>query len=333
MRLGIAGLAVIALGALAFWSTNEKTITAPARVEAVESFTIRHAGDGRVRWTLQDGSTPGVAILDDGILQSERGDPISVRVTDGLRTNATIESGQALVEIHSSRTKEELAVLTAELEARKADAALLEAGARPERIAVAQRGVEVARANLADAKANQTHRTSLAQSGAGAQFQADEAARLVRVREAELARALAEVENAKRTAQEEEVSASRARIDETTARLEEAKSRSNASTVKSPISGRVAHPGGVVVLAVLSSDTPVLPAAIPEMKRSKINVGDSVEFTPYSNSRTISGTVLAIGADAQPLGAELVVWVVTSLDEALPLGATGTVKIHCESGT
>ena len=88
-----------------------------------------------------------------------------------------------------------------------------------------------------------------------------------------------------------------------------------------------------MVLAVLSSDTPVLQAAIPEMNRSKLNVGDSVEFTPYSNSKTVGGTVLAIGADAQPLGVELVVWVVTSLDEALPLGATGTVKIHCESET
>jgi len=329
-RRAVAVAAVAGLGGLALWSMAPDIVIAPARVEAVEAFTVRHAGDGRVRWTLTDGKTPGVSIRDDGLLQPERGDPISVRVHDELMTNDTIESGQPLVEIHSSRMKEEAAALTAELEARKADAALLEAGGRPERIALAQRGVEVARANLVDAKASQEHLQSLSASGAGSRFEAEEATRRVRVREAELSRAKAAVEDARRNAQDQALSAAKARVEEVAARLNEAERRSQANTLTSPLSGTLTHPGGDVVLSVLSDDMPVLQAAVPEIERGKIRVGDRIEFAPKSGNGHATGTVLSIGSDTQLLGSKLVVWVVTSLDQALPLGATGTVTIHCE---
>ena len=329
-RRAIALLAVIGLGGLSVWSTAPDTVVAPARVEAVEAFTVRHAGDGRVRWTLTDGKTPGVGIRDDGLLQTERGDPISVRVHDALVVDDSVENGQPLVQIHSSRMKEESAALTAELEALKADAALLEAGGRPERIALAQRGVEVARANLTDARANQTHLQSLSTSGAGSRFEAEEAARRVRLREAELSRAQAAVADARRTAQGEALSAAKARVEEVAARLGEAERRSKANTLKSPLAGTLTHPGGDVVLSVLSDDIPVLQAAVHEADRNRIRVGDRVEFAPRSGSGLTTGTVLSIGSDTQLLGSDLVVWVVTSLDAALPLGATGTVTIHCE---
>jgi biotin carboxyl carrier protein len=329
-RRAIAVAAAIGLGVLSFWSTERDTVVAPARVEATQAFTVRHAGDGRVRWTLTDGKTPGVGIRDDGLLQTERGDPISVRVHDALMANDAVESGQPLVEIHSSRMKEESAALSAELDARKADAALLEAGGRPERIALAQRSVGVARANLVDAQANQEHLQSLSTSGAGSRFAAEEATRRVRVREAELSRAQAAVEDARRAAQDHALRAAKARVEEVAARLDEAERRNEANTLKSPLSGTITHPGGDVVLSVLSDDIPVLQAAVPEMERGKIRVGDRIEFAPRSGNGRTTGTVLSIGSDTQLLGSQLVVWVVTSLDQPLPLGATGTVTIHCE---
>lgn len=329
LRTSAAAVSVGLLLALAGWSMGTGRVTGPARVEAATEFRISHAGDGLVSWALYDGAAPGgPVIVANGVMQGDRGDPVSVERAPALQAGQRVQSGETVALVRSSHVVEEVATLTAETTALVAEQSLVEAGGRPETIARAARAVSVAMADLAQAEAELAHLEGLAASGAGATWPVEEARRTVQVRRAERDLALADQQEARLPARPEEIEALQARRAVVEAQLAAAQGRVDGQAVASPIDGTVALTGGDVLVSIFGDGPAMLHVAVDEADRDAVSPGDRLRFTPTASiGSPVDGTVLAVGAAAGTMGGESVIWLVASLEQQLPVGATGRARL------
>lgn len=329
-RAAAGALAFVGLVFIGYQSMDPGVVRGPAVVDASATWKVVSTGDGRYRWTLEEGRTPlGHAVVGEGILQSERGDPVQLSLLDGLTPGAKVRDGQAVARLISSVASEQVATLEAEHAAMKADLALLQAGGRAETVAAAARAVDVARANLGLAQAQADQLEKLARDGAVSDFQAQEARRLSQVREAELSLAQAQLAEARLPVRPEEAEALAARISALDARLAAARKRSDQQVLTAPIEGELSMPGGEVALQVHASGNRVVRIAVDETARGLVAEGNPVSFTPTSDPDAMyDGEVLAVADAARSFRGKTVVWVVAEVTGDVPIGSTGAAAIR-----
>lgn len=293
-------------------------------VEPGARFTLSSA-PGELRWTLfEHGHAEGLAVVNEGTLQLERGEQLELRVHRG----STINEGESVAVIDSVLVTRMLTELEAERADLSAQVELIRAGGRPETIRRAAAEVQVARAQL-DAAALASDRLAPAQE-AVARAELEDLAAVVAVRELELASANARLDEARLPARPEEIAALQARLSGVDSRIAEANRRQAALTVLSPITGSVGAGRESELLAVTSDTERFARFPVPEAERSRVNLGDGVDFESPSNPGQLVGQVVDIADVAVPLGAESVYWVAVELDNAsaLPPGATGTARFR-----
>ncbi len=324
---GVVGL--VGLVFIGFDSLDPGVVHGPAVVDANATWKVVSNGDGRYRWTLEEGRTPlGKAVVAEGLLQSQRGDPVQLSLIDGLSPGVQVRDGQAVARLVSTVAEEEVAALEAERGAMEADLALLKAGGRSETVTAASRAVDVAQANLSLAEAQASQLDQLSESGAVATFAAQEAQRIVNVREAELSLSQAQLAEARLPARPEEATALSARIDALDARVEAARKRVDQQVLTVPLDGQLSMPGGDVALQVHAGGNRVVRIAVDEASRGMVSPGAGVTFTPTAHPTDLyTGEVLAVADAARSFGGRTVVWVVAEVEGDLPVGATGAASV------
>jgi len=328
-RLVAAGLASLALAGLVAWALRPGLVEGPARVEAVAEYRVSHAGDGRVRWTLLDGEVPGgPAVVADGLIQGERGDPVQVRRAPGLVAGTLVGAGDLVAAMTSSRLAADAEVVAAERDALLAERALLDAGGRSDNVATRQQAVDVAEAALALQDAQVDHVAELVDRGAEGAWSLEEARRKRDVQQAEVDLARARLAEARKLPRSEEQQRIDARLREIDARLAAAQARQQGQELRSPIAGVVGTPAGDVLVSVIGDEGAVLQVAVDEAARGQVRVGDRVDFVPTADGLAgAQGVVLDIGDTATSLGGRPVVWAVARLDGDVPIGATGRAMV------
>lgn len=329
LRWGSAGGAGLALVGLGAWSMGAGRIEGPGRVEAPAEFRISDATEGYIRWSLLDGTAPGgPVVVSDGLLQVDRGDPLAVERLPELSIGARVEAGQGVARLRAPSLGEEVDALVAEALALAAEEALLVAGGRPEAIARAQQGVDLAVAGEAQARAQVEHLEGLVAQGAGGTWAVEEARQALAVQEAQVALARAALAEARLPPRAEELDEVRARRTAVDARLKAARERQDGQLLTSPIAGILGPPGEERLLSVTGDGPPMLHLAVDEQARGRVHVGDAVRFTPTAAfDGPVGGRVLAVGASTVAVAGRPVAWVVAALDAPVPVGATGTGRV------
>lgn len=326
--LGAAALVVMTVIGWRVGSPSQSR--GPAVVDAASTWRVISFGDGRYRWVVEDGRSPlGPSVTAEGVIQSERGDPVELALVDGIASGAHVEQGQLVAVLRSPRANEAVDALAAERDLVAAEKALLEAGGRPETVAAAQQQVAVARAALDEARQDSERLADLARQGAVGAWLAQEAALRLSVREAELSLAQAQLEESRLPPRAEEAEALSARLNAAETRLEAARSRAERQQLTAPFSGVISLPGGEVALVVRADGPRLARIALPETERSGIVAGSELSFAPTANpGQAVGGHVLSVGDAARPLGGRTVVWVVGELDDPAPIGATGIATVN-----
>ncbi len=331
----IAGaLALMGLVAMGLSSMSASVVTGPGVVDATTTWKVRVTGDGRYRWTLEEGRTPqGHAVVSEGVMQSERGDPMVLTLEAGVAPGATIAQNQPLARLHSTTAHEQLQALEAERALLLAEQELLAAGGRPEVVRAAEQAVAVAEGRLEIAEAQAEHISTLADDGASSRYEAEEATRLASVADAELALAQAKLDEARRPAMSAESEALVARVNAVDARLTAARARAEQQVLAAPFAGELSMPGGDIALQVHAAGPRLLRVAVAESERRHVSPGNMVSFIPTANPDNLhQGKVLAVDSAARSFGGQTVVWVVAELDDSLPVGATGSAAVSRTKG-
>ncbi|HJN74841.1 MAG TPA: hypothetical protein QGF58_12990 [Myxococcota bacterium] len=309
---------------LALVSWTPRDLELRGVVEPGARFSLSSA-PGELRWTLSEhGQAEGLAVVNEGTLQLERGEQLELRVHRG----ATVTEGESVAVIDSVLVTRLITELEAERAEISAQVNLLQAGGRLETIRRAQADVQVAEAQLA-AAALASDRLRPA-DGVIARAEIEDLAAVVAVRERELSFSQAGLAEARLPARPEEVATLVARLSGVESRIAEANRRQAALTVVSPITGSVGAGRDNELLAVVSATERFARFPVPESDRERIHIGDDVDFASPSTEGAMEGQVVDIADVAVPLGTESVFWVAVQLDDAgaLPPGATGTARFH-----
>jgi HlyD family secretion protein len=143
-----------------------------------------------------------------------------------------------LARLEDDEYKARLAVQDGQLEAARAKLAELEAGSRPEEIAMAQAAVEKAEAELANAESN-FKRLSESGSGTVSRQELDDAVALVKTRKAQLDSERTQHEMAKIGPRKEQIDAQRAVVRQLEGSVSMAKIDLDNTVIRSPVSGTV----------------------------------------------------------------------------------------------
>jgi len=330
LSMGIAGLVLLLALALLLpiWSGARQK----ALVEAARTFSLVAVDTGQYEWSLRDGSpAKGRVLLDQQVIQFERGDLVELHVDPALTSGERVEVGQVLAEIRSPRDRARLDQLTALRADLEAQAALLRAGGRTEEVVQAERELEVAEREREAERALLERTRILAAAGAASAEELEAAEVRVRVRdtEVEVARAAAGV--VRSSARPEELASLEAQISAMDAELNEVASRLAASVIRSPIAGVVELGGSAAEVRVYAMDPAYLRIPIPEADRHRIRVGDPVSFATLSApGKAFDGRIVDVSEDASNLNGFQVFWVsaeVANPDLLLRSGMTGMARL------
>lgn len=312
-------LSVIGLGAMAMWSYRPQALDLPGVVEASERFAVSVDADA-VWWTRSThGHAEGLRVIEQGSLQMERGEQLTVEVL--VDSGAVVSTGEPLARVDSQLLDRVIGELDAERAGLEARLELLQDGGRPEAIAAAQKRVDVRRAELESAKLL-ADRMNRAGATAVSQAQIDTANAAVAVAERQLALAQAWVIEARQPARPGEISDLNAQLASVDSRLLEARRRQAASVVTAPSDGRAGMPRPGELLAINGLGPHVVRVPVPQGERERIAVGASVSFVP-EQADPVPGHVVDIATEAMPMGDQAVFWVAVQLEaDAIP-GTTG----------
>lgn len=320
--LGFLGLLALGLDA----RLGSAPIPATAQLVPAASFQVEHAGDGRVRWRRLDGAVPGGPVVaEEGLLEASRGEPLRLRVQVGQGDR--VEAGAELARLEQDLVAAREAAAEAELRAQEAERQVLALGGTPEAVRLAEREVEVARAALAQARAQVARLSSLQAQGALGGWEVEDARLLLELRTAELTQAQAGVALARQPARAEELELAEAATQAARARLEEARAARAAEVLRSPLTGRVEQPGGEILVRVDAEQAPVLQLAIEARALPRLRPGLSVEFRPSGSDALLHGRLVALNPTVRALGERAVVWATAALDEPTSAGPTGSARI------
>jgi multidrug efflux pump subunit AcrA (membrane-fusion protein) len=333
LRLAGGILALLLLIGLALVLPGWSGARQKALVEAARTFSLVAVDTGQYEWSLRDGfPAKGRVLLDQRVIQFERGDLVELHIDPALTTGDKVTEGQVLAEIRSPRDQsrlEQLQGLRVDLEAQ---VALLRAGARPEEVRQAEREVSVAERTRDGDRALLERTRILAAAGAAAAQELEAAEAVVRVREMEVEVARAAVDVARSSAQPEELDSIDAQIDAVSAEILEVQSRLDASVIRSPIAGVLELGGNAAEVRVYRLDPAYLRIPIPEADRHRVTVGDAVEFTTLSApGHVFRGTLVDLSEDASNLSGLQVFWASAEIpnpDLVLRSGMTGVTRLE-----
>ncbi len=329
----LGGGAALALAGLAWWGAEPSVVRVAGVVTPTLEYRVEHLGDGRIRWRLLDGAVPGGPSTQiEGVLVEVRGEPLTVELAPGAAAGRQVEVGAALVEVRAPGAVSGAAAARAERDAAAADLAVLESGGRPGVVAAAEADVEVAEASLNEARAREVLVAGLVEQGAAGAWELQTASLAVAVAEAQVAAARASVGAAIDQPHSTEVVAARDRVFAAEARLELADARAAATTLRSPIAGKASRPGGSVLVTVQDPSVALVQVAVPEALRARVEPGASADFRPTQGGDPVPAQVLAVGDAAVSGPSGPVVWTLARLENPLPFGSTGVLRIAAGGG-
>ena len=320
----------LGLTALTVWAAAPGTTIAPALVVPAQVYEVRHSGDGAIRWRFLDGTLPGGPLpISDGVMLTERGGTVDIRIADGVESGEVVQDTVLLTayrpdqEAVADARGAESAAATAESEA-------LASGGRPGVVAAAQAQVEVARLALIQAEATEVRTRNAAEQGALPEFDAELAGLEVEVRRAALRAARMEVEGAQELPWEVEQSAADARAAAALAWAEAADARARGPGLKAPFDGTLRHPGGDVLVRLESLDTAWLQVRVPERDRGAWVEGQRVTFASTDGTVQTSGVVAQVDTAAHPTESVPTIWASVRLEAPVAAGATGVATTHLD---
>lgn len=329
----VGGGAALALLGLAWWGAEPSVVRVPGVVTPSLEYRVEHLGDGRIRWRLLDGAVPGGPSTQvEGVFVEVRGEPLTVELAPGAAAGRHVEAGAALVEVRAPGAISGAAAARAERDAAAADLAVLESGGRPGIVAAAEADVEVAEAALNEARAQEVLVAGLVEQGAAGAWELQTASLAVAVAEAQVAAARASVGAAINQPHSTEVVAARDRVLAAEARMELADARAAATTLRSPIAGKAFRPGGSVLVTVKDPSVALVQVAVPEALRSRVGPGASADFRPTQGGDAVPAQVLSVGETAVAGPSGPVVWTLARLENPLPFGSTGILRIVAGGG-
>jgi HlyD family secretion protein len=149
-----------------------------------------------------------------------------------------VEKGQVVARLEDDEYKARLAVQEGQLESARAKLAELEAGSRPEEIAMAKAAVEKAEAELANAELNYK-RFNESGPGTVSRQEIDDAAALVKTRKAQLDSERKQHELAKLGPRKEQIDAQRAVVRQLEGSMSMARIDLDNTVIRSPVRGTV----------------------------------------------------------------------------------------------
>ena len=231
-----------------------------------------------------------------------------------------VKAGQVLARLNDRTLRVELALAEADLARARASLAELLAGNRPEEIARARQNVNFARAEVMRAtseldlaRKRVQRNQNLEVEGAITRDRLDEVLNQERIRNADLQKARANLIEAQQKLAELEagvrlqvIARSRAELARAKAQVRLAREQLNNTTIKAPVSGKIARRNAKVGdIASASAQIPLfeiiqdgrleLQLKIPETELNSIRAGQKVQITTDANSNlNLSGTVRGI---------------------------------------
>lgn len=324
IRTAAGVFGALGLLALTFVSWGPRVLELEGVVEPRARFAVS-SDNGEVRWSFSEhGQASGLRVVSQGALQLDNGETLSLDIK--VEPGAQVREGQVIAVIDSERLTRLLNELEAQRNMVKARLDLLLEGGRAETIHSASLRVEVARSMLRTAKTEAKRLTGLHLQNALAPADLEEADALVDLRERELALAQAQLSEARlppRAYQVAELEAERAVVD---SRLAEARRREVASTLVSPVDGRVGMSREGELVVVVADGERFVRVPVPGESLDRVHVGDEVDFAAVG--ARLEGHVVDIAAEAQPMSGVPVFWVAVNLEhgEGLAPGATGTAR-------
>jgi HlyD family secretion protein len=229
----LVALVVLLFGGVGFWQWRSASAAAAPAVQTV-----------RVRLP-EPGSPDAESVLlhASGYVMAAHKIELASKVVGrvawvGVEMGDKVEKGQVVARLEDDEYKARLAVQQGQLEAARAKLAELEAGSRPEEIAMAKAAVDKAQAELANAELNYKH---LSESGAGSvsRQEVDDARALVKTRTAQLDSERQQYELAKLGPRKEQVDAQRAVVRQLEGAVAMAQIDLDNTVIRSPVRGTV----------------------------------------------------------------------------------------------
>jgi multidrug resistance efflux pump len=259
-----------------------------------------------------------------------------------VREGDWVEKGDLLARLSSWDQQRDVDVTRAQLAKSKADLAELEAGPKPEEIALAESQVESARSKVTYSKAEADRFKKLVASGTISQAEWEKSNTTYETNLAELAVAEANLELVKSGATANEIEAARAEVERLTHLLAYHEDQLERTNIRAPAPGRVITPnvellGGTGLEIgdefLQLDDTRVVEAQIdvPETDIELIRPGDTVRVKAWGYSdREIAGVVTSVSPAAEERDYGQVVRAKASIpntDAFLRPGMTGYAKL------
>jgi multidrug resistance efflux pump len=260
-----------------------------------------------------------------------------------VREGSWVEKDQIVAKLSSWDQQRDVDVTRAELEKAKADLAELEAGPKPEQVALAERQVDSAQSKVTFDKAQADRAAQLVKSGTISQKDWEQANTAYETDVAELNVAKANLELVKSGATDAELDAAKAEVDKLTHQLAYYEDQLERTNIRATAAGRVITPnvellGGTWLKTgaefLQLDDTRVVQAQIdmPETDISLIRPGDKVRVKAWSfTDREIPGTVTEVSPAAETRDYGQVVRVKASIPNAdgfLRPGTSGYAKVE-----
>jgi len=252
------------------------------------------------RWGLIEAEAESFALYGNvDIRQVELAFPNGGRITEmTVEEGESVRTGDVLARLDQQPILDELRMAEAELAARQARLALLEAGARPEEIASAHAQVAEREAALANARETLSRQRRLAANGTTSPAALDDAEARVMQLEAQLAMAVEALNQLLAGPRAEEIAGARAEVAAAEARVAAIGTRLEDAVLTAPDDGviltRLREPGAIVgagaAVYALSLQQPVwVRAYMPEPDLGRIAPGmaalvwsDSRPDDPYA---------------------------------------------------
>jgi HlyD family secretion protein len=229
----LIAVVVLLLGGFGVWQWRAASAAAAPAVQTV-----------RVR--VPDPGTPeaeSVLLNATGYVMAAHKNELASKVVGrvawvGVEMGDKVEKGQVVARLEDDEFKARLAVQQGQLEAAKAKLAELEAGSRPEEIAMAKAAVEKAEAEKANADVN-FKRLNEAGPGTVARQEIDNAEALVKSRQAELDSQRKQYELTKIGPRKEQIDAQRAAVRQLEGAVAMSQIDFDNTVIRSPVHGTV----------------------------------------------------------------------------------------------
>lgn len=225
-----------------------------------------------------------------------------------VRRGDRIAAGSVIATIDAREAQISVAQGRASLEQAQAQLANLKLGRRPQEIAVLEANLRSAQAQADEAKRVMTRSRDLLARGTASQAQFDEAATSLKVAEAAVGQAEANLQVGRLPARDEEIRAAEAQMAVAQSNLDQAQWRLDQRILKAPNAGRVQdvirHPGDLAgpsapVAQLLPDGATKLTLFLPQEHVAQIRPGDRLDIRCDGCSAGLQAEISYIASDPE----------------------------------